>query len=71
MGFSGFARQWKNYKKKVNGSNGGQMVNEWSDYRCKSCHSRVNEDGEKLHVVAKEPSRGVFFVFLSISGGNA
>ncbi|KAH7513168.1 hypothetical protein FEM48_Zijuj12G0167900 [Ziziphus jujuba var. spinosa] len=53
MGFLGFGRKWENSQK----SGGGEMVNRWSDCRCETCLSWLNDGEHKLHVFVREPSQ--------------
>ncbi|TYG37201.1 hypothetical protein E1A91_D13G118700v1 [Gossypium mustelinum] len=58
MGFLGFARKWRIYRKKKDDRDGsvneGLMVNRWSDCGCQSCVSWMKKEyDQKLHVVVK------------------
>ncbi|TYH34366.1 hypothetical protein ES332_D13G123500v1 [Gossypium tomentosum] len=63
MGFLGFARKWRIYRKKKDDRDGsvneGLMVNRWSDCGCQSCVSWMKKEyDQKLHVVVKNLPQG-------------
>lgn len=65
MGFLGFARKWRIYRKKKDDRDGsvneGLMVNRWSDCGCQSCVSWMKKEyDQKLHVVVKNLPQGSF-----------
>lgn len=54
MGFLGFPRKREDSNKR----GGGVAVNRWSDCRCESCVSWMNNGDQKLHVIVRGPSKG-------------
>lgn len=57
MGFLGFPRKLEGLKE--NGGGKGVAESRWSDCGCESCVSWMSNGDRRLHVVVKEPSKGI------------